>query len=224
MKKLIAIVMMLSMVMSGCNNSPKSRIEEKVENYVYANFVEPSDYKGIASIVCTDSMDVLETMSYFSVLIDSLSRMQSECLETINSSLPECSYRFKKAHVVEYASILMRGLSYTLSTPNRSSKLFEKRQKLIDESDSTRTLNKSYIIKVRIKGNVEATTYYAVDCALIDTVLISPYPIKVSDFPNPLSDVLALIDEYKEYAGADLERTKQLNKIKNEILLELQNK
>lgn len=225
MKKLIAImIMMLAVVMVGCNNKPKNRIEEKFERYVSANFVEPSDYKGIASIVCTDSMAVLETISKFSAFIDSLGKMRRECLETINKSLPKCSYTFKTAHAAEYASVLMKDLSYTLSTPNRNNKLFEKRQELVAVSDSTCTLNKYYTIKVKIKGYIEAQTYYALDCALIDTVLISSSPIKISDLPHPLSGTLALIDEYRECVDADLEMTKQLNEIKNEILLELQGK
>lgn len=224
MKKLIAIIVTFAFIAGGCSNKPKSRIEEKFENYVSTNFVEPSDYKGIVSIVCTDSMNVLETMSYYSDLIDSLGRMQRECLETINNALPKCSYNFKAAHAVEYASVLMHSLSQTLSTPNKSGKLFENRQKFVDNSDSTRPFNKSYTIKVKIKGNIEASTYYAVDCALVDTVLISPNPIKISELPAPLNEVVALIDEYCECADADLEEAKRLNGIKNEILLELRDR
>lgn len=225
MKKILAIVMMiLAVVMVGCNSEPKSRIAEKFENYVSANFVEPSDYKGIVSIVCTDSIDVLGTITEFSSMIDSLNEMRAEYLSIINSNLPKCSYSFKMAHAVEYAGVMMGGLSYTLSTPNRKGCLFTKRQELLSASDSTRTLSKFYTIKAKIKGNVEITTYYAVDCALIDTVLISSNPIKISDAPYPLNGIFALIDEYKEYCATDLERTEKLCKMKNEVLIESQGK
>lgn len=74
------------------------------------------------------------------------------------------------------------------------------------------------------KCRIEASTYYAIDCALVDTVLISPNPIKISELPAPLNEVVALIDEYCECADADLGEAKRLNGIKNEILLELRDR
>lgn len=224
MKKLITSMLVVGVIFMafGCTPKPKSRIEIAFENYVERNFVEPNKYLGISSIAVVDSMDVIGIISDFEALMDSISVIHNDDIEYINKHLPKTSYSFKMNHAVEFSQILLSGLDHTLSTPNRKGSMKNNANSLLNLSDTTRRINRIYHANVKIKGNIEMTTYYIVDCALIDTILISPNPITTSDTPYPLCDVLTLIDSYKEETSKDLDILSGIHKIKESIFSELQ--
>ncbi|MCM1070780.1 MAG: hypothetical protein NC301_09320 [Bacteroides sp.] len=223
MKKLI--VVMLSIVLFvGCSNNPKGRIELSIEDYVAQNFVDPKDYKGIASISQTDSTNILGVLQGLAELEDSIDNMERWMLDTINTYLPKTSYSYRKRNAVEFASVIMSSLLEIQYHPNRKKMREAETRKALNVADTSISTMRSYVAKIKISGNTEVTPYYITDCALLDSVIVSSSPILVQDMPDVLRAVCELIDKNQEIVGQKMAVLQKMSDIKNSIMIEINHK
>ena len=224
MKKIIAIMMLCVVLFAGCSKKPKGRIELRIENYVAHNFVNPKDYKGIASISQTDSTNILGILREYAELEDSIDNMKGLILDTINAYLPKTSYSYRSRNAVEFASVLMNGLSEIQKHPNRKKARETEIREALNNADTTITTARSYVAKLKIAGNTEATPYYITDCALLDSIIVSPSPIRVQDMPEVLRVVCELIDKNQEIVAQKMETLQKMSDMKNSIMIEVKHK
>ena len=193
---IVCIVLVIcSITITSCKNTPKGRVEQKFEEYVKRNFANPSDLIEIASIEMEDSLD-----------------MRALCELYLNESCPD-SIEPKITQLVKSAAVLSNQAPQWFKDETRSHvwdlinsesryvRLGAKWQYLKDEFEKVDSLNlvqKMYNIKARIKeGNkVILKNYYAVDYMIIDSLKIDEKPILQHDSPR---EVLVLTDALEDY-------------------------
>lgn len=192
MKKLIAMMLAIEVVV-GCSNHPKSRIEERFEQYAQENFYNPKDFEGFSAVTQTDSFNVIEIGYGCIIQSDTINNMLLTAAKNMNKKLFKAPFWIAAQSRDEGVSIALRNLDDSNRWHERSERK-RKLTELLEDIDSTKAVNRIYILKARIKNKTEIVPYYAVDCAVIDSILISDKPIQRNEVPDSLKKVLDLID------------------------------
>lgn len=87
--------------------------------------------------------------------------------------------------------------------------------------DSTMAVSRNYIIKARIKkdGEIVVKDYYATDCFLIDSVIVSTTPIKIADLPSQTSEILTTLSDFWDVIDKQVKYTNRLSNLVKECEL-----
>ena len=123
--------------------------------------------------------------------------MLTTAMENLNRSLKSASSRAIEDSRSEGISISLRFLDVAQGVHKRNERK-RKLTELLENVDSAKSVNRSFLLKARIKNKTEIVPYYAMDCAVIDTILISDKPIQRYDAPEALTEIFVLIDEFVE--------------------------
>lgn len=205
MKKLIALMLIIGVIFMafGCTPKSKSRIEQRFEQYVQENFYNPRDFEGFSAISLIDTFDVIDIGNGCIEQSDSINAMLTKAMEDMNKQLKTANSHAIENCRSEGISIAFKFMDVANGIHKRNTRK-EHLAKLLESVDSAKAVNRLYVLKARIKGKIEIVPYYAMDCAVIDTILISDKPIQRKDAPDALTDIFNLIDEFVEENGSRL--------------------
>lgn len=197
MKTKLTIIVVLLLAVASCQQKPKSRIEERFEQYIQRNFVNPSDYKGIADIEHTDSFDFQSVSKDVLSIADSLNGILVVKMDSLSKSRAKSEYSSGLDGIIKDLEFQVLWMKYSNAIVNDSLRK-DSIDAILKMYEPSMFVTQSYTLKVKIDGNTEITPYYALDCALIDSVYYSPSPIKKSVLPSPLLSLSGLIDRCLE--------------------------
>lgn len=211
------IASICSIFISSCGSQPKSRIEQKFQNYVNENFGNPKDLVEIVSITKTDSFDIL---GHIDILLSSnqmeyLSELYAkygEALINLAAKLPSS----KKYELSKKVLPLINEKSSTIYSDLASyNTKREKLIRLVNDIDSTFAVSREYLIKARVrtKDEVVVKKFYVMDCCVIDSVMISESSIKTSELPPQTLEILIAIEEYWGVIKKQLDLNDQLSNL-----------
>lgn len=168
MKKLIAIVMMLlAVVMVGCNKKPKSPVEERFEQYIQTmNLAD--DFIQVDSIVVLDSISF---PSYFAKLTswrDSLQDSINNGLQVLTSNLDAMPMNLLLTDAVDIENKLIR---IETQKKKAESEAKEKISIFLEDYPDNKCYQKVATIYATFKSGQRA--FYARKIAFEDTITIS---------------------------------------------------
>lgn len=189
--RLIILTLLLTII-TGCQQKTKSRFETRFERYANENFSNPKDFNGIALITPIDSIDI-ERMAYNTIVLsDSIQAQLSNEIYTVDQLLTDRN--ISKNQILKGYPILLECIDVMQNYENLKPKK-SRLSKLFQSIDSNMTKTRIYSLKVKIKGKTELANYYATDCALLDSIIISDESVTIGELPDTLRQCMLIIDD-----------------------------
>lgn len=186
------ILIFLLAIISGCQQKTKNRFEARFEKYADENFYDPKDFNGVASIEPIDSFDIAWIGCNTIRLSDSIQAQLSKEVNTFEQLVT--GHQVGISQISKVSSIILECIDVIKSYENLTNEKLRLSQ-LIQSIDSNRTKTRIYSLKVKIKGKTELANYYATDCALLDSIIISNESISIGELPDTLRQYMLIIDD-----------------------------
>lgn len=225
MRKLIFVILIsicLGITFS-CDTLMKDRIEIKFQDYVSNNVDNPKDLVEVVSIEKTDSFDILQHINgcINDVSLDSLRNGKIKYMEKLIYLAPKLPDNIR-AEIGEKVLPIILEYKNQVYSDVASYNLKKKELSLLYEGiDSTKAVQRSYLIKARIRhnGDVVMKEFYAMDCCIIDSVVISDTPIQTENLPSQVSEALTVLNEFWAIIKKEMKFIKILQNTINECEL-----
>jgi len=164
MKKLIAIVMMLPMLI-GCNHKPKSPVETRFEQYIQTENLA-SDFVKIDSIILIDSVNL---PSHYEALVaynDSLRKEIFDEIEFITPNLQKLKTQSDAIAILKIVNRVSEATNKDIEAPIK-----EKISIFLEDIPDHKSWYTTYKISANFKEGQK--TFYAHNFAFEDTITIS---------------------------------------------------
>lgn len=188
--RLIILIFLLSII-SSCQQKTKSRFEARFERYANENFYDSKDFNGFASIEPIDSFDIAWIGSNTILLSDSIQALLGKEIYTFEQLVT--GHHVSISQISKVRSIILECIDVIKRYENLTNEKLRLSQ-LIQSIDSNKTKTRIYSLKVKIKGKTELANYYAADCALLDSIIISNESISIGELPDTLRQYMLIID------------------------------
>lgn len=225
MRKLIfvALIFICLGITSSCDPPIKDRMEIKFQDYVSNNFGNPKDLVEVISIVKTDSFDILQHINTAinEVSLDSLQKGALKYCEKILYFAPKLPHNVRGEIRGKILPIILEHKS-SIYSDIATYNLKKKELNLLSENiDSTKAVSRSYLIKARVRhnGDVIIKEFHAMDCCIIDSVLISDTPIPTEDLPTQVSEALTVLTDFWAIIKKQIDLNNKLRDLVNECEL-----
>lgn len=220
---LVVLISICLGIASSCNSPVKDRIEIKFQDYVSNNFDNPKDLVEVVSIVKTDSFDILQYINTVvnEVSLDSLQKIMLKHSEKLIKLGPKLPSNIRGEMGKKIFPIILEANSSIYSDMSTYN-LKKKELSILSENiDSARAMSRNYLIKARVKHNGEVVMkkFHAMDCCIIDSVVISDAPIQTADLPSQTSEALSIFNDLWVIINKQMDINDRLNKLVNECEL-----
>lgn len=184
------------MLLSGCKEKQKGRIETKFEEYTKRNFANPKDLQEVVTVHQTDSANYEKMLSETVAMYNDVYTIRDSLTQVFYKVMPETPMSIIHKDDVQRAIknniATVRDLQYEIAFSNACAKRLEE---LLDSIPKDRMMSRSYEIKAKIKGETELVTYYAEDWMGVDSVDFSRDKFKRSDMPELQSQISLLMEQ-----------------------------